>query len=124
MTTFKRADRVADLIQAELSDILLKQIRDPRIGTITITGAKVTDDLRLAKIYFVAMGKDAVDPEIRKGLEQATGFLKRELGKRLRLRFVPDLIFKVDPSFAYGNRIDRLLSQIHEETEDHDRKDS
>jgi len=65
MTTFKRADRVADLIKAELSDILLRQIRDPRIGTITITGAKVTDDLRLAKVYFVEMGKDAVDPEIR-----------------------------------------------------------
>jgi ribosome-binding factor A len=123
MTTFKRADRVADLIKAELSDILLKQIRDPRIGVITITGAKVTDDLRLAKIFFVEMGKDTVDPEIRKGLEKATGFLKRELGKRLQLRFVPDLIFKVDPSFAYGSRIDRLLSQIQEETEDHDRKD-
>ncbi|OPY09870.1 MAG: Ribosome-binding factor A [Syntrophaceae bacterium PtaB.Bin095] len=124
MTTFKRADRVADLIKAELSDILLRQIRDPRIGTITITGAKVTDDLRLAKVYFVEMGKDAVDPEIRKGLEKATGFLKRELGKRLQLRFVPDLIFKVDSSFAYGSRIDRLLSQIREETEDHDREDS
>ena len=123
MTTFKRADRVADLIKAELSDILLKQIRDPRIGSITITGTKVTDDLRLAKVFFVAMGKDAVDPEIQKGLEKATGFLKRELGKRLQLRFVPDLIFKVDPSFAYGHRIDRLLSQIRGETEDHDRKD-
>jgi ribosome-binding factor A len=123
MTTFKRADRVADLIKAELSDILLKQIRDPRIGSITITGTKVTDDLRLAKVFFVAMGKDAVEPEIQKGLEKATGFLKRELGKRLQLRFVPDLIFKVDPSFAYGHRIDRLLSQIHGETEDHDRKD-
>jgi len=123
MTTFKRADRVADLIKAELSDILLKQIRDPRIGSITITGTKVTDDLRLAKVFFVAMGKDAVDPEIQKGLEKATGFLKRELGKRLQLRFVPDLIFKVDPSFAYGHRIDRLLSQIHGETEDYDRKD-
>ena len=123
MTTFKRADRVADLIKAELSDILLKQIRDPRIGSITITGTKVTDDLRLAKVFFVAMGKDAVDPEIQKGLEKATGCLKRELGKRLQLRFVPDLIFKVDPSFAYGHRIDRLLSQIRGETEDHDRKD-
>ncbi len=124
MTTFKRADRVADLIKAELSDILLRQIRDPRIGTITITGVKVTDDLRLAKVYFVEMGKDAVDPEIRAGLEKATGFLRRELGKRLQLRFVPDLIFKVDPSFAYGSRIDRLLSQLREETEDHDQKDS
>jgi ribosome-binding factor A len=123
MTTFKRADRVADLIKSEISDILLKQIRDPRIGRVTITGAEVTDDLRLARIFFVEMGKDTVDPEIPKGLEKATGFLKRELGKRLRLRFVPDLVFKVDPSFAYGSRIERLLSQIQGDMEENDQKD-
>ena len=58
MGSFKRADRVADLIKAELSDIILKEIRDPRIGIITITGVEVTDDLRLAKIFYVEMGKD------------------------------------------------------------------
>jgi ribosome-binding factor A len=123
MTTFKRADRVADLIKSEISDILLKQIRDPRIGSVTITGVEVTDDLRLARIFFVEMGKDAVAPEIQKGLEKATGFLKRELGKRLHLRFVPDLVFKVDYSFAYGSRIDRLLSQIQGDMEENDQKD-
>jgi len=123
MTTFKRADRVADLIKIEISDILLKQIRDPRIGLVTITGVKVTDDLRLAKIFFVEMGKETIDPETMTGLEKATGFLKREMGKRLQLRFVPDLIFKIDHSFVYGSRIDRLLSQIHEEVEENDKKD-
>ena len=127
MTTFKRADRVADLIKIEISDILLKQIRDPRIGLVTITGVKVTDDLRLAKVFFVEMGKETFDPETMTGLEKATGFLKRELGKRLQLRFVPDLIFKIDYSFAYGSRIDRLLSQIHEDVEENveenDKKD-
>ncbi len=121
MGSFKRADRVADLIKAELSDIILKEIRDPRIGIITITGVEVTDDLRLAKIFFVEMGKDTCEPQTLKGLEQAKSFIKRELGKRLRLRYVPDIIFKFDESFAYGSRIDRLLAEIGGEgaSEDH-----
>jgi len=122
MTTFKRADRVADLIRCEISDILLKQIRDPRIRAVTITGVKVTDDLRLAKIYFVELAQDTIHAETLTGLEKATGFLKRELGKRLQLRVVPDLIFREDASFAYGNRIERLLAEIkQEETEDDSR---
>ncbi len=112
--TFKRADRVADLIKAELSDILLKQIRDPRIGLLTITGVKMTDDLRSAKIYFVQMGKDNPDADLQAGLEKAKGFLKRELGKRLNLRYMPDVFFFYDKSFEYGSRIDRLLKEIHE----------
>jgi ribosome-binding factor A len=115
MTTFKRADRVADLIQCEISDILLKQVRDPRIGAVTITGVKVTDDLRLAKIYFVELAQDTIHAETVAGLEKATGFLKRELAKRLQLRCVPDLIFRADASFAYGNRIERLLAEIKQE---------
>lgn len=115
MTTFKRADRVADLIKIEISDILLKQVRDPRVGAITITGVKVTDDLRLAKVYFVEMARETIHAETLAGLEKATGFLKRELGKRLQLRFVPDLIFKADKSFAYGGRIERLLAEIRQE---------
>ena len=111
-TNFKRADRVADLIQMEMSDILLRQIRDPRIGALTITGVEVTEDLRTAKIYFVEMGKDIFDPETQKGLEKAKSFIKRELGKRMQLRYVPDVFFMPDESFAYGSRIDRLLSEI------------
>jgi ribosome-binding factor A len=112
--TFKRADRVADLIKAELSDILLRRIRDPRIGLVTITDVKLSDDLRSAKIYFVQMGKDRLDAELQAGLEKAKGFLKRELGKRLNLRYMPDLLFFYDRSFEYGSRIERLLSEIHE----------
>jgi ribosome-binding factor A len=111
-TNFKRADRVADLIRAEISDILLRQIRDPRIGALTITGVEVTEDLRTAKIFFVEMGKDVFDPETQKGLEQARSFIKRELGKRLQLRRVPDIFFRPDESFAYGSRIDSLLAEI------------
>ncbi|MDO8722823.1 MAG: 30S ribosome-binding factor RbfA [Syntrophales bacterium] len=109
---FKRADRVADLIKVELSDIILRQIRNPRIGMVTITDVEVTDDLKLAKIFFVELGKDTCNPETQKGLEQARSFIKRELGKRLRLRYVPDIVFTPDESFAYGSRIDRLLAEI------------
>jgi ribosome-binding factor A len=113
----KRAHRVADLIMAEISDILLKQVRDPRVKLVTITRVKLTDDLRLAKIFFVEMGKEACDPQAKIGLERARGFMKRELGKRLQLRYVPDIMFMVDESFEYGSRIDRLLAEIRQEDE-------
>ncbi len=112
--TYKRADRVADLIKAELSDILLRRIRDPRIGLLTITDVKMSDDLRSARIYFVQMGKDKLDAELQAGLEKAKGYLKRELGKRLNLRYMPDVFFFYDKSFEYGSRIDKLLMEIHE----------
>lgn len=123
MTTFKRADRVADLIQSEISDILLRQVRDPRIRAVTITGVKVTDDLKLAKVFFVEMAQDTIHTETLAGLEKATGFMRRELGKRLQLRFVPDLIFKEDASFAYGSSIERLLAKIKQEGADGDTQD-
>lgn len=115
MTNFKRANRVADLIMAEISDILLKQVRDPRVKLVTITRVKLTDDLRLAKIFFVEMGRDICDPQAKAGLDSATGFFKRELGKRLHLRYIPDLMFMVDESFEYGSRIDRILAEIRRE---------
>jgi ribosome-binding factor A len=117
MTNIKRADRVAGLIMAEVSDILLKHIGDPRVKLVTITRVKVTEDLRLARVFFVEMGKDTCDPQAKKGLDRATGFLKRELGKRLQLRYIPDLMFMVDESFEYGSRIDRILAEIRREEE-------
>jgi len=119
MNSFKRADRVADLIKIEISNLLLKQVRDPRIGLVTITGVKVTDDLRTARIFFVELGKDQCSEEVHAGLGKAAGFLRRELGRRLRLRCVPELLFAYDPSFAYGDRIERLISEIHREEEAH-----
>jgi ribosome-binding factor A len=110
--SFKRADRVADLIMAEMSDIIFKQVKDPRIKAITITAVKVSDDLRNAKIYFVEMGKDECSEDVKAGLAKAVSFIRRELGKRLQLRCVPEIIFIHDQSFGYGSRIDKLLAQI------------
>jgi ribosome-binding factor A len=117
---FKRADRVADLIKADISEILSRQARDPRIRSIVITDVKMTDDLRLAKIFYCEMGKDTSDPEVKIGLDRAKSFLKRELAKKLQLRYVPDLAFITDNSFAYGSHIDKLLAQISDAKEAND----
>ena len=117
---FKRADRVGELILAEMSDILLKTVKDPRLRAVTITAVKVTDDLRNARIYFVEMGKDELNEEVQAGLTRARGFVRRELGHRLQLRFVPDIVFVHDKSFGYGNRIEKLLVQIAKQEEKHD----
>jgi ribosome-binding factor A len=116
---FKRADRVADLIKQELSSILRREVGDPRIANITVTDVKLTDDLRSARIYFVELGKDRLSADVEKGLSKAKGFLKRELGKRLQLRYIPELAFFYDPSFEYGSRIEKLLKEVRkDETND------
>jgi len=117
---FKRADRVAGLIRADVSEIINKEVKDPRLHAVTITAVKVSDDLRNAKIYFVEMGKDECSPEIKAGLAQAAGFIRRELGKRLQLRSVPELLFVHDQSFGYGNRIEKLLAEIAAQEEKND----
>lgn len=117
---FKRADRVAELIMTEMSDIIFKQVRDPRVHAVTITSVKVTDDLRNAKIFFVELGKDDCSDEIKAGLAKATSFVRRELGKRLQLRCVPEIMFVHDQSFGYGNRIDQLLADIAREDKEND----
>lgn len=109
---FKRANRVAELIKADMSDIIMREVKDPRLHAVTVTAVKISDDLRNAKIYFVEMGKDECSDEIRTGLTKAAGFIRRELGKRLQLRFVPELMFVHDTSFGYGSRIEKLLAQV------------
>jgi len=111
----KRADRVSDLIKAELSDILHKEIRDPVIGPVTVTGVKMSNDLRSARVYFVRLGSDLNAGEAEQHLQKAAGFLKRELGKRISLRYMPDLIFVYDKSFEYGSRIEKLLAEIRKD---------
>lgn len=116
---FKRADRVADQIKQEISNILRREVGDPRIVNITVTDVKLTDDLRSARIYFVELGKDCLSADVEKGLSKAKGFLKRELGKRLQLRYIPELAFIYDPSFEYGSRIEKLLKEVRkDETDD------
>jgi len=116
---FQRSHRVGEQIQKEISALLLKGLKDPRIGFVTITEVKVTSDLGLARVYFTVMGEEQVRRETAQGLTSAAPYLRRELGKRLRLRHVPELIFEFDTALEYGNRIASLLQEIKQK-EDHD----
>lgn len=116
---FKRSEKVAEAIHEEISSLLIKGVKDPRVGFVTITGVKVTDDLHLATVYFSVIGNEADRKGAESGLNSARGFLRREIGKVLRMRYVPDLLFRFDESVEYGSRIENILKQIHE-TEDMD----
>jgi len=110
----KRSDRVADLILTELAEVLLRRVQDPRLADITLTDVKVTPDLRHAKVFYSLLGDDERKASAIVGLESARGFVKRELGKRLYLRRMPDIEFHFDGSLEYGSHIDRLLDDLEE----------
>lgn len=111
----KRTQRVGEEIQKEISSLLLNGLKDPRIGFVTITSVSVTSDLSIAKVYFTVMGDEKARKDSEKGLRSSTPFIRRELGKRLRLRHVPEINFLFDTSLEYGNRIESLLKEIHVE---------
>ncbi|MCX7982890.1 MAG: 30S ribosome-binding factor RbfA [Syntrophales bacterium] len=117
MATIKRSIRVAEQIMVEMADIMRKEMGDPRMAMVTLTGVKVSDDLRHAKVFFVEMGQETCREETKMALEHASGFFRRELGRRLCIRYVPELTFIADTSFAYGTRIENLLREIHEKEE-------
>lgn len=111
MLRYKRSVRVGDLIREEIADILMHKVKDPRIGFVTVTGVKLSDDLRHARV-FLSIYKDEEKEITLKAIEVAKGFIRRELGKRMRLKFVPELVFRLDKSIEYGNKIERLLKDI------------
>jgi ribosome-binding factor A len=110
----RRQRRVAELIHRELSLLLMREARDPRLADVTITEVRVTPDLLIARVYFTVLGAQEQEVEAAAALEHASGFLRTELASRVRLRFAPDLIFELDTSAAYGRRIDELLAQLGE----------
>jgi ribosome-binding factor A len=112
MTPFSRADRVSGLIQEVLSNLLKKDIHDPRLKMATITSVKMSRDLRLARIYFSIYGDNSKAEAAAKGFESARGFIKRRLARKLSLRYMPDLVFFYDESFDYGSQIDELLKRV------------
>ncbi|MEC0373065.1 30S ribosome-binding factor RbfA [Paenibacillus chibensis] len=107
-----RVGRVGEQIKKELSQLIQTELKDPRIGFLTVTGVDVTNDLSQAKIYLSVLGDEEQKANSLKALEKANGFLRSELGKRIRLRHTPELIFKFDESIAYGSHIEKLLGEI------------
>ena len=108
-----RVDRLAQEIQKDVDEILLKRVRDPRVQNVTITGVDVTGDLQQATIYYSILSDLASDAEkAQAGLDKATGLIRSELGARLNIFKTPEIKFVRDPSVAYGSRIDQLINDL------------
>ncbi len=114
--TRHRVKRFNELIRQELSMLLLRRVRDPRLSSVTITEVDITADLRIARIYVSLLDDDPeARQEVLRSLQGAVGFLRRELAHLVKMRNTPELIFHLDESARYGERIDRLLAQIDQE---------
>lgn len=112
MSRYRRADSVEGLVRREVSDILRTRVKDPRIGFVTVTGVRMSEDLRYAKVYVSVLGDEHQRGESLKGLERATKFIRGELGRRIRMRYVPEIGFRYDNSIEYGTRIDEILRDL------------
>lgn len=110
-----RANRVGEQMKKELSEVIGRKIKDPRIGFVTVTDVAVTGDLQQATVYISVLGDEEQKENTLKGLSKATGFIRSEIGQRIRLRKTPEISFEFDESVAYGNRIESLITQIHSE---------
>jgi ribosome-binding factor A len=115
----KRSEKVADLIQKEISQMLVKSIKDPRIGFVTITRVTVSEDCRFAKVYFSVAGTTAERESSIKGLDSAKGYVRKELGRRVRLRYTPEIMFQFDPSIEYAFHMEELIQSLHQKKEPH-----
>ena len=110
-----RPERVANAIRREISNMLQEDLKDPRIGFTTITKVEVTPDLRYAKVHYTVLGDERARKSTAVALKNAKGFIKGIIGDRLKLRFTPEIIFKIDKSFEYREKIDKILDKIHKE---------
>lgn len=109
---YQRADRVGDLLLEIIAELLTKEIRDPRVRSVTLTGAKVSKDLRHAKIFFSLLRETDGCTEALAGLKSASGFIRTKIGRQLNLRFVPTIDFVYDETEEAAQRIDALLDKV------------
>ena len=117
MADSRRQDRVAALIQRELSEIIQRSVKDPRVAFCTVTQAEVSPDLKYVDVKVSVIGDEAQKDKTLAGLKSAAGFLRREIGNRLTLRYSPELRFAIDESAEYLFRIDGLLKSVNSEDE-------
>lgn len=114
----ERLGRLAQEIKREVSSIIATEVKDPRLGMLSITDVQVSRDLSWAKIYFSQLGSEEERERTMDGLERARGFIRSELAKRLRVRHTPEIIFLFDPSLEQGARMDALLRSLDIPKED------
>jgi len=115
---FSRSQRVAEQIRRELAELIRLEVKDPRVGFITLTDVEITPDYAHAKVFFTSMtGEQGLD-EILVGLRRASGFLRRELGRRVRIHTLPELHFQYDASVERGSRMSQLIDQVVREDDE------
>ena len=122
-TNAYRQEKLGELIAADISDLLRTRVKDPRVGFASITRVEVSGDLRHAKVFVSVMGNAEEQKETMKGLKNASGFLRHELASRLTLRYMPELIFKLDHSIEEGARVLELIQQVEQEEAQHPSSD-
>lgn len=110
-----RANKVGEQMKKELGEIIGRKIKDPRVGFVTVTDVQVTGDLQQATVFISVLGDEEQKENTLKGLAKAKGFIRSEIGQRIRLRKTPEIFFEFDESIDYGNRIETLLHQIQDE---------
>jgi len=116
---YKRAERVADQLRIEVADILAKKSKDPRLQFVTVTNVEVTNDLRIARVYVSILGSQDDEPGILKALNSAAGFVRSEIGRRLELRYTPEVKFWSDTKGPRAERILKILDTLpHSDTLD------
>src|SRR5690625_4263062 len=110
-----RTSRVAEQMKKEIGEIVNQKLKDPRIGFVTVTDVDVTNDLQQATVYISVLGDETEKNETLEGLDKAKGFVRSEVGKRIRLRKLPEITFTFDEAHEYGNRIDSILRKLNKE---------
>lgn len=120
---FLRTGRVAEQIQRELAELIQMEVKDPRVGLVTLTGVEVTQDYAHAKVYFTTMKSADQAPKAQAGLEHAAGFLRSQLAHRMKLRIMPQLHFIYDVSVEHGVRLSQLIDEAVASDKAHQRED-
>ena len=119
MSQGSRPERVADQIRGELASLLAREVHDPGIGFVTLTRVQVSPDLQQARVFYTALGDDQARRKSARAIQRATPFLRRQIGSRLRLKRTPELSFIYDDSIAGQDRIEQILSELHDERDRH-----
>lgn len=114
----RRPQRLGLQIQQEISTMIFRDLKDRRIGFVTVTGIQMSPDLRHAKIFVSMMGSEEEKQESLAALNHASGWIRHELGQRIRMKYLPELVFLTDTSQDYGEHIDKLIDEIHEHRND------
>ena len=110
-----RPERVADQIRAEVTTMIARDLHDPGVGFVTITRVQVSPDLQHARVYYTSLGDAAARKNTARALDRAAGFMRRQIGQRLRLRRTPEIQFEFDASIGHQDRVEQLLNEIADE---------